>query len=230
MNIFEKNSVICGDYKKSVLKKSTFEVFREIQNLRETLGEDSYLLDAYLVNIFERINSTKLLVTRRIAGGVIEDLNEICYNVISGKAEKNPKNQFCEKVKAFIEHNPSPLQDLYAQVNLYFLIFIDEFIDFSIEEILKRFESEIANDLSNLELKEKYEEISQKIGEDKIKFLNNIIRNRFIRVPLIEMFVQSISQQIGTSMLEIDTIISKRVFQVLCDLKDKINIFGDQHE
>ena len=44
---FGKDSVICGDYKKSVLKNSTFEVFREIQSLREILGEDAYLLYVY---------------------------------------------------------------------------------------------------------------------------------------------------------------------------------------
>ncbi len=230
MNIFEKDSVICGDYKKSVLKNSTFEVFKEIQSLHEILGEDAYLLDAYLVDVFERINSVDLTVTQHIAEGVMEKLNIICYKIIEGKAEENPQNEFCEKVKSFIENNPLPFKEPDTQTNLYTLIFIDEFINFSIPDILKKFKDEITNNLSSLELKEKFEKAIQKIGKDKIELLNDIIENRFIRVPLIDMFIQSISQQICTSMLQRDIQTSKQIFQILCDLKGKTNLIGGQHE
>ncbi len=44
------------------------------------------------------------------------------------------------------------------------------------------------------------------------------------------MFTQSISQQICTSMLERDLQTSKQMFQILYDLKGKINLIGGQHE
>ena len=144
--------------------------------------------------------------------------------------QRKPKNEFCEKVKSFIKNNPLPFKEPDTQTNLYSLIFIDEFIDFSIEDIIKKFENEIISNLSSLKLKEKYEQVSQKIETDKIELLNDIIENRFIRVSLIDMFIQSISQQICTSMLERDTQTSKQIFQILCDLKGEFNLIGGQHE
>ncbi len=170
MNIFEKDSVICGDYKKSVLKKSTFEVFREIQNLREILGEDAYLLDTYLVDVFERISSVDLMETQRIAEGVMGKLNIICYHIIKGETEKNPQNEFCEKVKSFIENNPLPFKEPDTKTNLYTLIFIDEFIDFSISDIIKKFKDEITSNLSGLELEKSTKKFIKKSAKIKSNF------------------------------------------------------------
>ena len=217
MNVFENVEFLCGNVKGC---NDLINRFLDVSNdIKDSLGEKSKLLDEYLMVVFEAINSIDILSATNMADNLCADVLHSCRCVLKNQPVIKQR-RFYKETKQYIEtHN---FKSINFETKVYFYA-ANVLID-NIENMIKIFARENKNKILILSKYEninlKYKEITGLIDERKIDLLNSLLDEAFIMCPINTIFVQALMLKIVEFIIYQDTESKRSIFKLIIDNKN----------
>ena len=216
MNIFKEKSDIfgqCSSKKVYELMKNFLKITRKI---KRALGENSYKLDKYLDMLLQAINFE--LNTNAANDGVNAycELRGICSSILSFNTEYQ-NHGFYHTAKEFIKNNKFKYKEDHTLLEIYIALLTPKFTSFALKRYIEKIRRKSNSVLDIVELNQSYEYLSNTVGKTEIDSLNAVIMEIFLLCPVINSFLQSISNHYLFCLLHRDEETSKQIFQLITD-------------
>ena len=242
MNIFKGKNFFLGSFSIEHLNEIDRRFWLTAKEVDEALGNRRYLLNVYLWCIFETINST---LVYQVANDGFNDCVELlclCGDVYKGTKIARNKNvyykpqfhEFYPHLKEFIDNHPecsnqdkSDKASIFLCVNGLFCKFTEYIMNKFFYQVNKNLL--VCSDLAHSNsvysyidiIDECYENMVEIIGEKLMEKLNHAIKERFIRVSLSDIYLQSTINQYIDCLTQRDTETSKFVFRMILESMSK---------
>lgn len=216
MNIYEKATGILGS--PNAYGGSLSDLLTEVKRIRLKLGRQGYLLDNYLSMLLKAAN-TKLSFEAAEDGFTdSSDLRLLCTDLIYHIGEKKSHLQYALVQRAF-EKNPdiAKYQESQTQINLLSALCFDEYLPFAAENFLFKLKKEIDEEYDLPAHRALYRNIVEVVGAPTMERLNLNLRQCFLTVPLLSLYIQGFTNDLLYCLTTRDEETSKQIFQLLLD-------------
>lgn len=231
MNIYYDYEGIIGKPQQAHLRNTLEEIFELARAIRSQLGKQGYLLDKYLHDLLNAINS-KLAYEAADSGFQLSgELLHLCNKLTRGEPVEK-EHPLYESVKEYIDTHPLPYQEHVTKVNLYCIGLADTFLGYAIPAFTDEGTEAIRREVDMIALHDRYRKISSILGnEDQMEKLNLLIRQRFQVTTAMAGFLQGVTNSLLYALTERDTETNKTVLQLWLDGPEKLIIDGgSSHE
>lgn len=214
MNIFSNYEGILGSAQTIHTCEQLEEFLKLARSIRGQLGKHAYLLDQYLLQLMEAVNST--LAQDASGDGMSDDgkLAVLCGRILRGKttAEGHPLYQ---EVKEYIDLNPQSYLEDSTKSSLYKLTMYSSFLDSEIKGYSPKAIDALREEVDIVEIRKKYSEIGELIsGENAMERLNLLFRQCFLVVNAMDCFRQGMNNGLLYTLTERDLETNKTLLQI----------------
>lgn len=221
MNIFDELTGLFGEPKEGELKGISSDFWNTAREIREKMGENAYVLDSYLYEIFSALDSIIVTNVTDEAENVINKVYFLCKNIVEYEPVKS-KDSFYELAHNYIISHPLPYKESETRFKLYIALLMDDFTDMFIEKIYREIHNITFTAYNHDTVKENFEKIRNVVGTEKIKALNDLIEKRFTIPTIIDIFKRTVTRELFSYLLFQDKQTSKRVFQLILENKNSL--------
>ena len=216
MNIFCETSGFFGNYNKGEEKELSNKFWSVAREIREELGEDGYILDTYLSEIFN-------VLDQAIISNIIDEVDEminklyfLCKNIVEYKPIEK-QDELYKKVYNYIATHHLPYKESDTRFKLYMLFLVDDFTDIFIEKIHNEIDRNFIVNSNSDVIKDNFERISKKVGEQKMENLNTIIKKKFAMPTIFDIFRRAVGRNLLYYLNSKDQQTSKQNFQLILE-------------
>lgn len=217
MNIFMKETDIFGKYSTEKACGAFKKFLKLARKVKKKLGTDSYKLDQYLNILLKSINFEFNANAAMAGTAAYRELRGICLSILN--SDKNYQNyEFYQVAKKFIENNNFKYKEKHTQLEIYCALLTPKFTDFTVKKYINKIKQQSRSVLDIIELRQLYEHLSSIVGQQKIDALNSAIMESFLFCPVVNSFLQSITNHYLLCLLYRDEETSKQIFQLITDL------------
>ena len=227
MNIFKENSFL-GTFSLESLKEADQKFWMIAKEVDEALGDRKYLLNVYLSNILEVINSTQIYTAASEGFNDCIELLCLCGDVYNETKIARNKNvyykpqfhEFYPHLKKFInEHPECQSEDKSNKLSIFLWIngLFCEFTEYAIKRFFNKANKNLLACVDTDIIDECYRNIVEITGQNLMEKLNNAIKERFIKVSLLNIYFQSTINQYIDCLTQRDPKTSKFIFRVVLD-------------
>ena len=218
MNIFEQENAVIGDAGTKLRKQESDAFWAKARAIRKLLGEQSFLLDRYLSQLFKAVNQKLYHDAAGDGFDTAGQLIGVCAGIIRGETEK-AEHWFYEQTKKYIYNHPLPFQDVHTKVMLYYMLLCDNFA----ETAATRYYTEVCYDIHSAmdicDLHDQYARISGLLGgEEAMENLNMQFCKLFLSVDTMSAYFQGMNNQLANCLVYRDRKTSNQIFQLLMDM------------
>lgn len=228
MNIFKQKDRFCGTFSYERLKAADREFWLAAKEVDEALGERNFWLNVYLAFIMNAINSYPIYELAEEGFKGCTELLCLCLDVYNGKKIARNKNiyyeprfhEFYPHLKEYADKHPecfdkskSHKSSIFLWVNGLFC----KFTDYGMKNFFHRTEKKISKCVEFDSIDECYQKIVEITGEEMMEHLNNAIVERFLKVSLSDIYLQSTINQYLDCLTQRDSATSKYVFRLILD-------------
>jgi len=228
MNIFKEENLFLGAFSFERLNKVDRQFWLVAKEVDEVLGERKYLLNVYLSYILEAVNST---ITFEAAEKGFKDCTELlclCGDVYNGRKISRNKNvyykptfhEFYPHIKEFMDKHPEyQTEGKSNKVSIFLWIngLFCKFTEYAISKFLDRAKQKLVTCSDIKIIDECYQNMVEITGEELMERLNDAIKERFMMVPLSEMYLQSTINQYIDCLTQKDPKTSQYIFRIILD-------------
>ena len=219
MNIFKKEKDIYGRYSSERTHNSAEEFFTAVKRIKTKLGDRSYKLDRYIGMLLEAIHCTLNQDAAEEGFSVYSELRGICLSILKGGSKYN-EHGFYSTAKDFMENHRLPYKEWYTLLEIYCVLLTPKFTDYAAKIYKNQLKDKIRSVFDIVALMCDYKDLANIVGETEMDKLNEAIKARFLIYPLMESFLQSITDQYLYCLLHRDVETSKQVFRLLTEVKE----------
>ena len=216
MNIFESSKGLFGKHKKGELKELSSNFWNLAKEIREKLGEDAYVLDSYLSEIFTNLDNVMISNVTEKAEEMMNKIYFLCKNLVDYRPI-DKKDKMYELARDYIISHPLPYKESDTRFRVYVILLIDELTEIFIEESLKHDGFVAFLDYNHLSINNDFEKISEVVGEEEMEKLNEAIKKRFVVPNILEIFKRTVNRKLFYYFIEKDKQTSKQTFQLILD-------------
>lgn len=220
MRMFEKRNNILGYFDMECPKDSVQNLIELASDIRKKLGKQGYLIDNYLSIVLQTANNTLAYEAACEGSEKASELRRICFDVIDGK-EAQKEHPFYSSVKQSYDEQTYTYQERVTTMYLYYIPLADIFMKYVTQLFIKEQNEKLDIFLDDIKLSQLYEKITQLIGKEIMKNLNQIIKQRFFIAPVVACFMQGLTNDLLYSLNYRDRETSKQIFQLLMDALTK---------
>lgn len=215
MNIFEKTTGITGSFEAGGGLASLLTQAREV---RLKLGKRGYLLDNYLSMFMEASNEVLSFDAADDGFEVGCELRSLCVSLID-RSEKEKGNPLYGKALNTLNENPEILQyqEQYTRVNLLYVLCFDDYLPMIEEQFMQATNKSISNVYDLPAHRQLYRSIAEIVGEPIMERFNLSLKQLFLAVPLVSVFVQGLTNDLLYCLSSRDKETSRQIFQLLLD-------------
>ena len=219
MNIFEREKAIIGEVGTKCGKQDLEIFFDQAAKISTRLGEQAYLLDRYLSQLFEA-RVQKLFHDAAGDGfDMAGQLIGICAGIIRGESEYSG-HWFYDQAKKYIDRHPFSYQEVHTKVMLYCLALHEDFIERLAEQFYAGVCKDIRTVLDICDLNDLYTMICNLLGsEADMENLNTLFCRRFLSVNTMTAYYQGASDQLLYALTYRDRESSKQIFRIWMDME-----------
>ena len=132
--------------------------------------------------------------------------------------EKYKNHEIYQVAKKFIENNEFKHKEKHTLLEIYCALFTPKFTDFTVKKYINKIKQQSSAVLDIIELRQMYENLSAIVGQPKMEALNSEIMESFLFCPVVNSFLQSITNHYLLCLLYRDEETSKQIFQLITDL------------
>ena len=150
---------------------------------------------------------------------IYSELRGICLAILKGDSKYN-EHEFYETAKKFIESHRFPYKERYTLTEIYCALLTPQFTDYAAKIYKNELKNRVRSVFDIVALRCDYKDLANIVGKSEMDELNEAIKNRFLIYPLMESFLQSITDQYLYCLLHRDVETSKQVFQLLTEVKE----------
>ncbi|MCB6366347.1 hypothetical protein LI291_09195 [Intestinibacillus massiliensis] len=222
MNIFESHEGFSGRFDPDSTGGTLLSLLTLAGDIRLKLGRQGYLLDSYLTLFLEGANA--MLAYEAGSDGFERggELRSLCFDVLDRDGEEKDHLFYDTALNTLIARmDMIRYQERQTRMNLLYATLADEFLLFAVKHFLREAESRIGDGCDIPKLMCLYRRISEVVGEPLMETLNLRLKQRFLIVPIVPVFVQGATNDLLYCLLNRDSETDKQVFQLLIDSVNK---------
>lgn len=216
MNIFKRESDIFGQYSSEKVYESLKKFFKITKRLKKKLGEDSYKLDRYLNTLLKSINFEFNANAAAEGTEAYRILRGICFSILNFDTSYQ-SHGFYHTAKEFIESNKFNYKETHTLLEIYSALLTPKFADYVVKKYISKLKMQSSSVLDIVDLRNSYEHLSNLVGKPKMDSLNSAIMESFLFCPVVNSFLQSITNNYLLCLLYRDEETSKQIFQLITD-------------
>lgn len=224
MNIFDNLEGILAP-PKTEPSGSVMDLLRLAEEIRAKLGNQGYLVERYLSDMFEALSATSGYQASEAGYEESDKLRSLCFRALesrSGSQASNDKKEleqhpFYPVVKRHFEEYPDSLRLRFSVVSRHFAMLSQEFLQFALTRFVKEEKDKIYRAVDHVALNEFYAEIAAIVGEPLMERLNRMLIEQLLAVPVSIGFAYGLSCALVDSLAYVDKETGKQVFQLLMD-------------
>ena len=132
--------------------------------------------------------------------------------------ERYQNHGFYKKAKEFIETNRFKYKEEDTLLEIYTALLTPQFTDFVVEKYIRKLQHQSSSSIFDIvDLHQTYEYLSNEVGKSKMDFLNSKIIESYLFYPVVNSFLQSITDNYLLCLLQRDVETSKQIFQLITD-------------
>lgn len=226
MNIFYEYAGIIGKAETAHLSRTMKEFLELSDTIRGKLGKQAYLLDKYISMLWEGINATLVHDAAEDGFQITRELVGMCLSAMDGTGMYQD-HPFYKRVKKYIDTHPLPHQEKLAKRSLYFIALAGDFMEYTVKGYHEKLEDAQDNAFDAIYMRELFHKISAMIGDKTLmEHLNLLIRQRFLIVTPMEVFLQSFTNELLYAMMNRDIETGKFVFQLHSQMISALSASG----
>lgn len=214
MNIFSRYEGILGNAQTVQACDQLEEFLKLAKSIRGQLGKYAYLLDQYLLQLMDAINST--LAQDASGDGMLNDgrFAALCGRVQQGRTA-DEGNPLCQTVKDYIDMNPLPYLEDSTKIGLYRLSLYKDFLESEVEAYKQKAIVAYRDEVDIVEIRKMYSQICELIdGENAMERLNLLFRQCFLVVNAMDCFRQGMNNGLLYTLTERDMETNKALLQI----------------
>ena len=217
MNIFMKETDVFGKYSPDKAYGAFKKFSKLTRKVKKKLGTDSYKLDQYLNILLKSINFEFNTNAAMSGSTAYRELRGICLSILN--SDKNYQNhEFYQVAKKFIENNNFKYKEKHTLLEIYCALLTPKFTDLTVKKYINKIKQQSSAVLDIIELRQLYENLSAIVGQPKMEALNSEIMESFLFCPVVNSFLQSITNHYLLCLSYRDEETSKQIFQLITDL------------
>ncbi len=226
MNIFKGKDRICGTFSLERLKAADRTFWLVAKEVDNALGDMNHLLNNYLANIMHQINT---YTVSEVAEQGLDDYTEfvcLCNDVANEKKMARNKNVyqspkfhgFYPEVKHYRDKHPEQCEKRnISSVLLWINGLFCKFTDYAMKYLFHKTNTQTSKNIDLESMDECYQQMANIVGENLMERLNNAIVERFIKVSLSDIYLQSTINNYIDYLTQQDDLTSKYIFRVILD-------------
>ena len=212
----KKELMIEPSYKS--IKEAMDNFWNMAKAMRKDLGKNGYYLDEYLSIIFKTLANldltTAIPMVDSICWNVVKDCHIVCEN------QKNrEKSGFYSFVKKYIDTHPIKYSDEETKVEFYASQILTDNLELFIQKFISDFNKKILYEIDYPISNEMYKKISNLLGEQRMKKLNDLMYEAFTFCPLIVAMAQQIVSRCIGMFLYRNPETSKNIYRLMIENK-----------
>lgn len=216
MNIFKRESDIFGQYSSEKVYESLKKFFKITKRLKKKLGTDSYKLDKYLNTLLKSINFEFNANAAAEGTEAYRILRGICFSILNFDT-RYQSHDFYKTAKEFIESNKFDYKETHTLLEIYSALLTPKFTDYVVKKYISKLKMQSSSILDIVDLRNSYDYLSNAVGKQKMDSLNSAIMESFLFCPVVNSFLQSITNNYLLCLLYRDEETSKQIFQLITD-------------
>ncbi len=216
MNIFKRESDIFGQYSSEKIYESMKKFFKITKKIKKKLGANSYKLDKYLNMLLKSINFEFNENAAAEGTEAYRVLRGICFSILNFDT-RYQNHGFYKTAKEFIESNKFNYKETHTLLEIYSALLTPKFTDYVIKTYISELKMQSSSVLDIIDLQDSYEYLSNAVGKPKMDSLNSAIMESFLFCPVVNSFLQSITNNYLLCLLYRDKETSKQIFQLITD-------------
>lgn len=228
MNIFKEEKLFLGTFSFERLNESDRRFWKAAKEVDEALSDRKYLLNVYLAYILEAVNST---ITFEATEKGFKDCTELlclCGDVYNGTKIARNKNvyykpafhEFYSHIKEFIDKHPEyQAEDKSNKASIFLWIngLFCKFTEYSINKFLGSAKQKLVACSDIKIIDECYQNMVEITGRELMERLNDAIKERFMKLSLTDIYLQSNINQYIDCLTQRDPKTSKYIFRIILD-------------
>lgn len=192
--------------------------YRSVEQVRCELGENKFLLNKYLSEIFEILKRIDAKFAASSADKVCLEILNDCYKIFCPSSEEEQKGKYYYLIEKYISENSADIKNPKTKAEYYATqILLNN---------LKVFEADFLEtvkgmlDQSNFDkLNRYYRDIEEIVGEKLIEYLNDSIYESFLTCTVGMAFIGQITSKCFEMFTYSDRDSSKRIFEIILENK-----------
>ena len=126
MNIFERSEGLFGEHKKGELKELSSNFWNLAKEIRGKLGNDAYILDSYLSEIFKALDSILISNVTEKAEDMMNKIYFLCKNLVYYKPIYK-KDKMYELARDYIVSHSLPYKESNTRFRAHIVLLIDDY-------------------------------------------------------------------------------------------------------
>ncbi|MBP1736931.1 MAG: hypothetical protein H6Q60_812 [Oscillospiraceae bacterium] len=214
MNIFYDYEDIFGRAETAHLNRSFTELFEFAAGIRCRLGKQAYLIDEYISLMLEGANATLVHSAAEDGFATSAELRRLCRETMNGKPDC-AGHPLYEKARAYISEHPLPFQERVTRQNLYCVALAGDYLEYAAGNYRQEQKELLQNTLDIVHLRDLYRTVSGILGnESELERLNLLLRQRFLVVTPMSVFLQGLTNDLLYSLISRDMETGKRAAQL----------------
>lgn len=204
------------------LPEGFFDADREIfctgRKIRERLGDDGYLLDNYLSMLLKALNGNTIQYVVEGSEYTFSDAYNICRQIEEGRDvfdERLKENSLYPELKKHMDMYGKMYKSPITVTELAVIAVAPEIMKKEYSGALISFSSR--GWIDSVRLREIYDAIVTHVGSRLMDRMLELIRQRFLITPAVNVYMQAVTNQYLDTLLQRDEVSSKQLFQLLLD-------------
>lgn len=208
---------IIGRNESAHLNSAMKEFWKLALSIRQGLGRESALLDKYLAAVLTAANKTSLSAAEYDGACSASELCQLCDAVMSGK-DKLQNHPMYDVVKAYIDAQPLESHKEETRSSLYCIALDTDLLSHAAEEYCRQKEAELRNVIDLDDLHQLFRGICETLGSaDQMERLNLLFRQRFLMITPVQVFLQSLTENLMFCLTQIDGETGQSVLKLWLD-------------
>lgn len=194
------------------------EIFTVGRKIKERLGEDGYLLDNYLSMLLKALNGNTIQYIVEGSEYVFSDAYDICRQIEEGRDafdERLKEDRLYPELKKHMEIYSKKYKSPITVTELAVIAVAPIIMKQEYSGALISFASR--GWIDSVRLREIYDSIVTLAGSRLMDRLLELVRQRFLITPAVNVCMQAVTNHYLDALLERDEVSSKQLFQLLLD-------------
>ncbi len=213
MRLFTKKDIF-GENTAVSMQLQQEELLSLIRRLGCQLGKQRYILDNYLASAIQLLCDVVPYDVADDASSAACELREICRDILLD-AEREQKSQYYRKAEEYIHSHPLEYQEIHTKTNLYFIELFPEWLELSVNKFLLEQSEADYRPSDIVDVRAGGRELSELLNEDDVSRLNQLLQQRFLPQPPVNIFVAGMINDYAGTLVCRDEETGRFLFQLL---------------